>query len=129
MLMSKRKEKDMPAIVVGVDGSHDSDAALFVANRLAREAGARLLLVNVVEHIPATYAGPPMGMGAGTSTVIDATTPEQAAAAEALLESVASAAGIPDAERRVVFGFPAERLAEVADHEDADYIVVGSRGW
>jgi nucleotide-binding universal stress UspA family protein len=124
----KRKEKDMPAIVVGVDGSHDSDAALFVANRLAREIDARLLLVHVVEPVPTAYAGPAMGMGAGTSGLLDANTPEQTAAAADLLENVASAAAITDAEHRVVFGFPAERLAEVADDEDAEYIVVGSRG-
>jgi nucleotide-binding universal stress UspA family protein len=37
-------------------------------------------------------------------------------------------AGLADAERRVVVGFPAERLAELADEEDAELIVVGSRG-
>ena len=35
---------------------------------------------------------------------------------------------MPDAERRVVVGLPAERLADLADDEDAELIVVGSRG-
>jgi nucleotide-binding universal stress UspA family protein len=45
-----------------------------------------------------------------------------------LLEVIAAEQGLDDAERRVVVGFPAERLAELADDEDAELIVVGSRG-
>jgi nucleotide-binding universal stress UspA family protein len=45
-----------------------------------------------------------------------------------LLQRVASNAGLVDAERRVAIGHPAERLADLADEEDADLLVVGSRG-
>jgi nucleotide-binding universal stress UspA family protein len=37
-------------------------------------------------------------------------------------------ANIETAERRVVTGIPAQRLADVADEVDAAFIVVGSRG-
>jgi len=45
-----------------------------------------------------------------------------------LLEQIAAEHGLGDAERRVIVGFPAERLADLADDEDAELIVVGSRG-
>jgi nucleotide-binding universal stress UspA family protein len=50
------------------------------------------------------------------------------AAAEALLERIAIETGLVDAERRVAIGHAPERLAEIADEEDAELIVVGSRG-
>jgi nucleotide-binding universal stress UspA family protein len=49
-------------------------------------------------------------------------------AAEQLIEEVADAAGLADAERRAAVGLPAERLADLADEEEAQLIVVGSRG-
>jgi double-stranded uracil-DNA glycosylase len=52
----------------------------------------------------------------------------QEEAAERLLEHVVVAAGLIDAERRAAVGVPAERLADLADEEDAELIVVGSRG-
>jgi nucleotide-binding universal stress UspA family protein len=36
--------------------------------------------------------------------------------------------GLSDVHRRVLAGLPAERLADVADEEEAQLIVVGSRG-
>ncbi|MGH3837893.1 MAG: universal stress protein, partial [Pseudonocardiaceae bacterium] len=52
----------------------------------------------------------------------------QKEAAERLLEQVAADAGLTDAEHRVALGLPSERLADLADEEDAELIVVGSRG-
>jgi nucleotide-binding universal stress UspA family protein len=45
-----------------------------------------------------------------------------------LLARIAFDAGLVDAERRVAVGLPAERLAELADAEKAELIVVGLRG-
>jgi nucleotide-binding universal stress UspA family protein len=49
-------------------------------------------------------------------------------AAEQLLVGVADDAGLERAERRVAFGFAAQRLADMAEEEAAELIVVGSRG-
>jgi nucleotide-binding universal stress UspA family protein len=50
-------------------------------------------------------------------------------ASEALLEHmVVAEAAVDGAEVRTMLGIPAERLAELADDEGADLIVVGSRG-
>jgi nucleotide-binding universal stress UspA family protein len=45
-----------------------------------------------------------------------------------LLDDVVAATDVVEAERRVGVGVPADRLADIADEEDAEFIVVGSRG-
>ena len=118
------------AIVCGVDGSHDSRAALDVAARLSDRLGSRLVVAHVAEpaHVPYAAAAPFGGMGvAGPRAVLDEAE-SQEEAAERLLERVVGSAGLADAERRAAVGLPAERLADLADEEEAELIVVGSRG-
>ena len=116
------------SIVCGIDGSADSQAALAFAAQLARRLGTRLVLAHVGEPAYIPYAGAaPFGGSAGRIAV-EEEIHEQKEAAERLLERVAVDAGLADAERRVSVGLPAERLADLADEEDAELIVVGSRG-
>ena len=115
-------------IVCGVDGSAESEAALVVAARLADSVGARLVVANVAEQVHTPYAA----LGA-TGAGIPAPPPAdvlqaQVRAGERLLEEMTQRANIETAERRVVTGIPAQRLADVADEVDAAFIVVGSRG-
>jgi nucleotide-binding universal stress UspA family protein len=49
-------------------------------------------------------------------------------AAERLIEQMVVDEGLVSAESRVALGFPAEGLADLADDESAEVIVVGSRG-
>ena len=119
----------MRSIVCGVDGSPDSEAVLAVAAGLAESGGARLVLANVVEHVPSPYAT----VGAlGPAPVVQAPPGEalrdRVEAGERLLEKLAAEAEPPAAERRVVTGLAAERLADLAEEVDAALIVVGSRG-
>jgi nucleotide-binding universal stress UspA family protein len=51
-----------------------------------------------------------------------------AQAAHELVEAIAAGEHLLDAEQRVAFGLPAERLVVIAEDEDAELIVVGSRG-
>jgi nucleotide-binding universal stress UspA family protein len=118
------------SIVCGVDGSADSQAAIGVAARLAERLEARLVLAHVAEValVPYVAVG---GMAAGgvrpqPMTLVSRDDEKEAGAR--LLEQIAAEHGLADAERRVVVGFPAERLADLADDEDAELIVVGSRG-
>ena len=115
-------------IVCGIDGSPDSQAALQVAARFADRLGSTLILAHVAEPAYVPYAATyPFGGPAGPLAVA-----EEAEAteedAERLLRRMALAAGRADAQTRVVIGHPAERLAELADEENAELIVVGSRG-
>ena len=117
------------SIVCGVDGSPDSEAALAVAARLAERFGARLVLANVVEYVPSPYAtagaigGYPVARGPAAEAHS-----EQMQAGAHLLEKMAEHANVEAAKRRVVSGFASERLADLADEENAELIVVGSRG-
>ena len=119
------------SIVCGVDGSADSQAALGVAARLAERLEATLVLAHVAEValVPSAALG---GMGAAggiePQPMTLATRDDQEEAGARLLEQIAAEHGLGDADRRVVVGFPAERLADLADDEDAELIVVGSRG-
>ena len=114
------------SIVCGVDGSADSEAALAVAAELAEGLGARLILAHVTEHVPAYTAVGPMAsmLRPAPMAVIDGLNET----GTRLVAEMAEAAGLEDAEQRVVSGIAAERLADLADEEDADMIVVGSRG-
>jgi nucleotide-binding universal stress UspA family protein len=115
-------------IVVGVDGSADSYAALAVASRLARQLDARLVLAHVGH--PAYLSSGPYAMAGHLGPTLRGTADIEAElrAGEALLEQVAQATRLEDAERRVLTGVAAERLADLADDEAAELIVVGSRG-
>ena len=115
-------------IICGVDGSHDSRAALNVAAGLAERLGTRLVLAHAVEYarIPYDAAVPLGGLAPQVGIAERHETDEEAG--ERLLEHVAFQSGLEQAGRRVVIGDPAERLAELADDEGAELIVVGSRG-
>ena len=116
------------SIVCGVDGSADSLKAVSVAAGLAEPLGARLVLAHIVDHTDVTSAVGPMGGAPTARRLLIDNLEELEQAAEQLLVEVADDAGLQRAERRVAFGFAALRLADVADEEEAELIVVGSRG-
>ena len=90
-------------IVTGVDRSDAAEPVADAASWLASRLDARLLVLHAVE--------------------------EPVAEAEELLESLR--ARLPrgeDAQMRLVEGSPAGRLIELADDEDAELLVIGSRG-
>lgn len=116
-------------IVVGVDGSPASREALRFAAEEARLRGARLVAVHAWAFIPPAPVGEPgmipvpVGDYAGQ---LDA----ERAAAEAELDAALAEAfpeGPPvEVERRLVEGDAAQVLE--AEAEDADLLVVGSKG-
>ena len=114
-------------IVCGIDGSADSQAALAVAADLAERLQLRLMMANVVEPSPAPYVGA-ASLGGAISQPTLPTTDRQEEVAEGLLTELSAAMGLERADRRVVIGYAAERLADLADEEGAELIVVGSRG-
>jgi nucleotide-binding universal stress UspA family protein len=108
------------SIVCGVDGSPDARAALRVAAGLSERLGLRLVVAHVAQPAVAPVRGPMPFAPALTNLDVDA--------AEAVIEEMVAHEGLADAEPRVALGFPAERLADLAEEERADLIVVGSRG-
>ena len=114
------------AIVCGIDGSPDSQAALAYATELADQLDARLVLAHVVEPAPSPYTT--VGPIAGAAPPYVSTMLEREVEGGRLLGELAETTGIDRAEQRVVTGIPAERLADLADDEEAQLIVVGSRG-
>ncbi|HEU5361908.1 MAG TPA: universal stress protein [Gaiellaceae bacterium] len=114
----------MRTILCGVDGSVDGRLALRAAARLSAQLDARLVVAHVVHVPPATTRIGPIGGPTSFAAPVGA----ELEVGRKVLEHVVHEEGLGDAEQRVVYGFPADRLADLADEEDAELIVVGSRG-
>ena len=109
-------------IVVGVDGSPESRAALAEARALAERTGAALAVVVVADdYVPLAYV--PMG-GVAELVAWEDVMRERRAHSETLLRDLALPAEI-DGEIRM--GDATAQLREAA--ADADLLVVGSRRW
>jgi nucleotide-binding universal stress UspA family protein len=111
------------SVVCGVDGSYGSLAALRVAAQLARELRVRLVVAHAVQPQPAAT-----GLGPTAHQLAALPLDSLFASGEALIARMLDEEQLHDAERRLVFGFAADRLADLADDERAELIVVGSRG-
>ncbi len=98
-------------IVCGVGESATGRAPAGLAGALGARLGLRLVLVSVVD-----------GAVSGTSP----SARQRRSGAEEALRHIAGEIG-SDPETRIVYGRPAEALAQVAAEEGADLIVVGSR--
>jgi nucleotide-binding universal stress UspA family protein len=110
-------------VVVGVDGSAESVAALAWAARYGSASGARVRAL-LAWHYPGAVGGPPIEKAPES---VHAQTEQQMRAT--LDEAVAKAcpgeapAGV---ETSIVYGHPAQVLIDAS--KEADLLVVGSRG-
>jgi nucleotide-binding universal stress UspA family protein len=111
----------MNVIVVGVDGSPDSRAALRFALRQARESGATVRVVNAW-HISMLAYEAPIGRDNLSRDLSEAA----AATIEGALASVADDLDGISVQRSIREGDPAQVL--VAESEGAKQLVVGTRG-
>ena len=105
-------------ILVPIDFSAGSDAALEMAISLARDSGGSLVLVHV-EIIPLSAAG-----GEYLYAMPEPPTEELLAKLDAV--------AVPDShvpvERRLLAGDPADAIVRLAQTEDVDMIVMGTHG-
>lgn len=104
-------------IAVAVNGSEESERALAVAARIARDSGAALRILGVVEQSAVWYSGY-MGPGAGQDV--------RAFVAEDLGRARERVTGVDDVRVEVLEGEPSKALARAA--ADAGLLVLGSRG-
>lgn len=107
-----------PRIVVGVDGSDSSQAALRWALRQAKLAGARVEAV-IAWRYPVEFGWDLMGIDADFAGT----------AQQVLTDALKAAAGLAPGVTvlsQVLEGYPAEVLVRAA--KGADLLVVGSRG-
>jgi nucleotide-binding universal stress UspA family protein len=126
------------SIVVGTDGSGPADEAVRQAIALASREGARLHLVTAYHHqqiLPETtiWSNDPKGVidtGRTEARGPHSETVNLREVAESVLKRAAGDAlstGV-EVETHARKGQPAEVIIEVAKQEQADLIVVGSRG-
>ena len=107
-------------IVCGVDDSSGARGAARVADGLARDLGARLLLVHGAPIAPSVMYGVPFDNDAFQRQAMDD--------ARRLLDDVAAACAVEDVSSRAELGSPIEVLPRVLEEEHADLLVVGTRG-
>lgn len=105
-------------IVFPTDFSTCSDEAMEQATALARDMGAKLLIVHV-EEPPAAYGGGEMYYGIPE--------PDNAALLKMLHDVVPRDPAVPY-EHRLLMGDPAAEIVRFAEEENADMIVLGTHG-
>jgi universal stress protein A len=105
-------------ILFATDFSPASDAALKYATALARDSGARLLIVHV-EELPTPYAGGEMMLPQP-----EYPNPE----IRKMLEAVVPTDKNVPYEHHLLLGTAAEDIVRVATEEKADLIVIGTHG-
>ncbi|MCE3267403.1 MAG: UspA domain protein [Solirubrobacterales bacterium] len=104
-------------IVLALDGSDGSRRAIPIATELAKRDKARVVLVHVAERVPQPGTTSPPGEG---EMLAELEKQAQELSEERIDTEVKSAS--------IGFGGPAVPIAEIANQEDADLIVVGTRG-
>jgi nucleotide-binding universal stress UspA family protein len=117
------------AIVVGVDGSEASDAALRWAAEEARLRSAPLVAVYAWSFIPPQPIGDPGMLAVPAGDLAGQLGAESDVAREALAAAVADALGDAsglEVEQKLLEGDPGDVL--VAESESAELVVVGSHG-
>ena len=110
---------DIKKILFPTDFSHTGDAALAMATSLARDSGAKLLIVHVEESSTA-YGGGEMYYGT--------LEPSLEEVKKMLREVVPAADSEVPYEHRLITGDPAPAIARFAESEGVDLIVMGTHG-
>jgi nucleotide-binding universal stress UspA family protein len=119
-MLRRTKEDPMNELLVAIDGSTGSDAAIDEALELAREVGARVTFA-FVRKPPSSLLGYPYYERLLRN--------ELATAREATADAIRKAleAGVESASE-ILEGDPVDEILSFADNERADLIVMGSRG-
>jgi nucleotide-binding universal stress UspA family protein len=110
-------------VVVGVDGSPESVAALRWAARYATATGARVRAL-LAWHYPGAVGGPPTGVA--PEAVHDQTEAQMHETLDAAIAKAYQGQEAAAVEKGTVYGHPAQALVEAS--READLLVVGHQG-
>ncbi|MGV3619615.1 MAG: universal stress protein [Archangium sp.] len=109
----------MKKFLVAMDGSEEAMHAAQVAFNLASSVGGSVTLAHVVPFV-VVPTDVPIDTGQLTA--------EAQTAAEKMLSEAAARLGQPDAQRVCLNGTAGDALSELAEKENYDLVVVGSKG-
>lgn len=123
------KRSQMPGpVLVAVDFSEDSHAALAWAGDYAQTIGAELIVLHVA-HDPAASPGFYRQMGdEWLRPMIEVAEEMMADFLKAIKKAHPGLGPVQSATAKLVAGLPAGRIVEVAEQVGAPVIIVGSRG-
>jgi nucleotide-binding universal stress UspA family protein len=110
-------------VVVGVDGSAESVAAMRWAAHYAKATGARLRAV-MAWHYPAAVGPAPVGVA--PAQVTDEVRQHMQDTLDRIIAEVVPDAAAGSVETGIIYGHPAQVLLD--ESEKADLLVVGNRG-
>jgi nucleotide-binding universal stress UspA family protein len=110
-------------VVVGVDGSAESVAALRWATRYAAAIGARVRAL-LAWHYPGAVGGPPTGVT--PEPVRDQTEEQMHETLDAAIAKAYEGQEPAGVEKSTAYGHPAQALIEAS--READLLVVGQQG-
>ena len=105
-------------ILVPVDFSNYDARAVALATSLAKDSGAELVILHVVEH-PSAYGEGALYHGLPEPSI---------ETLRVMLHDIKPPDGTTRFEHRFLRGHPAETIVEVAAAEEADLIVMGTHG-
>ena len=110
-------------VVVGVDGSAESVAALRWAARYATATGARVRAL-LAWHYPGAAGGPPIGVA--PEAVHDQTEAQMLQTLDVAITKAYEGQETAGVEKGTAYGHPAQALIEAS--READLLVVGKQG-
>lgn len=114
----------MQRIFVATDGSPGANRALDAAARLAKMAGAELVILTVGDNVSGEQMRRLASTGGNLSEMLEA------AAKRTLSQAHRRAlrAGVPTVELQTAWGDPAQAIMDTVRRKKADLLVVGRRG-
>jgi len=122
------KTKGAEPILIAVDFSSDSEAAFIWGVKQAALISAPIIVLHVV-HDPAEKPGFYNKPGQSALLPLEEVALEKMEAfIQMASEAYAELDNAPIIDKKFVAGLPAGRIIEVADHENAQFIVIGTRG-
>jgi nucleotide-binding universal stress UspA family protein len=125
-LIPEERMSAYKTVLVGTDGSESSFRAVDRAAAVAKDAGAKLLLVTAYHPMSPREVQAAADALGGEAYKVAGSSPAEDVLRDACER--ATGVGVQDTETIAVQGDPVDELARVAAERDVDLVVVGNRG-